>query len=76
MRFIIVTGLSGAGKSEATKSLEDMWYFCVDNLPQTLITKFSEVCSQSNGKIDKVALVIDIRGGVFFNDLFQSLREL
>ena len=76
MRFIIVTGLSGAGKSEATKSLEDMGYFCVDNLPPTLITKFAEVCSQSNGKIDKVALVIDIRGGVFFNDLFQSLKEL
>lgn len=76
MRFIIVTGLSGAGKSEATKSLEDMGYFCVDNLPPTLITKFAEACRQSDGKIDKVALVIDIRGGVFFNDLFQSLREL
>ena len=76
MRFIIVTGLSGAGKSEATKSLEDMGYFCVDNLPPTLITKFAEVCRQSDGKIDKVALVIDIRGGVFFNDLFQSLRDL
>lgn len=45
MRFIIVTGLSGAGKSEATKGLEDMGYFCVDNLPPTLITKFAEVCS-------------------------------
>ena len=76
MRFIIVTGLSGAGKSEATKSLEDMGYFCVDNLPPTLITKFAEVCRQSDGNIDKVALVIDIRGGVFFNDLFQSLRDL
>ena len=76
MRFIIVTGLSGAGKSEATKSLEDMGYFCVDNLPPTLITKFAEACRQSDGKIDKVALVIDIRGGVFFNDLFQSLKDL
>lgn len=76
MRFIIVTGLSGAGKSEATKSLEDMGYFCVDNLPPTLITKFAEACMQSDGKIDKVALVIDIRGGIFFNDLFQSLKEL
>lgn len=76
MRFIIVTGLSGAGKSEATKSLEDMGYFCVDNLPPTLITKFADVCLQSDGKINKVALVIDIRGGVFFNDLFQSLKEL
>ena len=76
MRFIIVTGLSGAGKSEATKSLEDMGYFCVDNLPPTLITKFADVCLQSDGKINKVALVIDIRGGGFFNDLFQSLKEL
>ena len=76
MRFIIVTGLSGAGKSEATKSLEDMGYFCVDNLPPTLITKFAEACKQSDGKIDKVALVIDIRGGIFFNDLFQSLKDL
>ena len=50
MRFIIVTGLSGAGKSEATKSLEDMGYFCVDNLPPTLITKFAEACRQSDGK--------------------------
>ena len=76
MRFIIVTGLSGAGKSEATKSLEDMGYFCVDNLPPTLIRKFADVCMQSEGKIDKVALVIDIRGGVFFDDLFASLKEL
>ena len=76
MRFIIVTGLSGAGKSEATKSLEDMGYFCADNLPPQLIKKFAEVCRQSEGKIDKVALVIDIRGGVFFNDLFKTLDEL
>ena len=76
MRFIIVTGLSGAGKSEATNSLEDMGYFCVDNLPPTLIKKFAEVCKQSDGKIDKVALVIDIRGGIFFDDLFDSLNEL
>ena len=76
MRFIIVTGLSGAGKSEATNSLEDMGYFCVDNLPPKLIKKFAEVCKQSDGKIDKVALVIDIRGGIFFDDLFDSLNEL
>ena len=76
MRFIIVTGLSGAGKSEATKSLEDMGYFCVDNLPPKLIKKFAEVCKQSKGSIDKVALVMDIRGGIFFDDLFESLSEL
>lgn len=76
MRFIIVTGLSGAGKSEATNTLEDMGYFCVDNLPPKLIKKFAEVCKQSQGSIDKVALVMDIRGGIFFDDLFESLSEL
>ena len=76
MRFIIVTGLSGAGKSEATNALEDMGYFCVDNLPPKLINKFAEVCKQSQGSIDKVALVMDIRGGIFFDDLFESLSEL
>ena len=76
MRFIIVTGLYGAGKSEATNALEDMGYFCVDNLPPKLIKKFAEVCKQSQGSIDKVALVMDIRGGIFFDDLFESLSEL
>lgn len=76
MRFIIVTGLSGAGKTEATRSLEDMGYFCVDNLPPKLIPKFAEACDQSDGKIQKVALVIDIRGGIFFDDLFESLTYL
>ena len=76
MRFIIVTGLSGAGKSEATNALEDMGYFCVDNLPPKLIKKFAEVCKQSKGSIGKVALVMDIRGGIFFDDLFESLSEL
>ena len=76
MRFIIVTGLSGAGKSEATNALEDMGYFCVDNLPPKLIKKFAEVCKQSQGSIVKVALVMDIRGGIFFDDLFESLSEL
>ncbi|MDU4939303.1 MAG: RNase adapter RapZ [Clostridium sp.] len=74
MRFVIVTGLSGAGKTEATKSLEDMGYFCVDNLPPRLIPKFAEACN--SGNIEKVALVIDIRGGVFFDDLFESLMYL
>ena len=76
MRFVIVTGLSGAGKTEATRSLEDLGYFCVDNLPPKLIPKFAEACGQGQGNIDKVALVIDIRGGIFFDDLFESLTYL
>ncbi|AGK98362.1 RNase adapter RapZ [Clostridium pasteurianum] len=76
MRFVIVTGLSGAGKTHAIRSLEDLGYFCVDNLPPTLISKFAEACFQAEGKIDRIALVIDIRGGEFFHDLFDNLSKL
>ncbi|MCY6483292.1 RNase adapter RapZ [Clostridium aestuarii] len=76
MKFVIVTGLSGAGKSQAIKSLEDLGYFCVDNLPPTLMAKFADACYQTEGKIDKIALVIDIRGGEFFDDLFENLKYL
>jgi len=76
MRFVIVTGLSGAGKTQATRALEDLGYFCVDNLPPKLISKFAEMCTQSGGNIEKVALVIDIRGGIFFEDFFETLNYL
>lgn len=76
MNFLIVTGLSGAGKSQSINFLEDLGYFCVDNLPPALIVKFAEMCSQSNGAIKKVAIVIDIRGGKFFDQLSVSLEEL
>ncbi|KAJ53198.1 UPF0042 nucleotide-binding protein [Clostridium tetanomorphum] len=76
MRFVIVTGLSGAGKTQAIRSLEDLGYFCVDNLPPTLIPKFAEACYKTDGRIDKIALVIDIRGGEFFDDLFESLKYI
>ena len=73
MRFIIVTGLSGAGKTLASHYLEDMGFFCIDNLPPMLMPKFAELCYQSEGKIDQVAVVVDIRGGGFFDELFESL---
>lgn len=76
MRFVIVTGLSGAGKTQAIRSLEDLGYFCVDNLPPTLIPKFAEACYKTEGRIDKIALVMDIRGGEFFDDLFESLKYI
>lgn len=76
MKFIIVTGLSGAGKSEAMNALEDIGFYCVDNLPPTLISKFAEICYQSKGAIEKIALGIDIRGRSFFNDLNESLEML
>lgn len=76
MRLLIITGVSGAGKSLVIKYLEDLGFFCVDNLPPLLIRKFAEICMQSRGKIDKIALVIDIRGGELFNDLFPELNAL
>lgn len=75
-QFIIVTGLSGAGKSLALKVLEDFGYFCVDNLPPLLIPKFAELVIQSTGQVSKVALVSDVRGGQFFDHLFQALKSL
>jgi RNase adapter protein RapZ len=76
MRFVIVTGLSGAGKTQVVRCLEDLGFFCVDNLPPTLIPKFAELCAQSQGKINKIALVIDIRGGDFFDNIVETLDKL
>lgn len=76
MRFVIVTGMSGAGKSLVTNYLEDIGFFCVDNLPPALIPKFAEICAQSEGKMEKIALVIDIRGGELLHDLFPALAEV
>ncbi|MBE7026797.1 MAG: RNase adapter RapZ [Ruminococcaceae bacterium] len=76
MRFIIITGLSGAGKTQVIRCLEDLDYYCIDNMPPALIPKFAEICYSSNGKINKVAMVIDIRGGDMFNELFNELNTL
>ena len=76
MKFVVVTGLSGSGKSETMRALEDMGFYCVDNLPPALITKFAELCYQPNSSIDKVALGIDIRGRKFFEALHESLNYL
>lgn len=75
-RFVIVSGLSGAGKTEAIHCLEDIGFFCVDNLPPTLIPKFAELCLQSGGRVSRVALVVDIRGGEFFEKVHEGLAEL
>lgn len=74
--FHIITGLSGAGKTHAIRALEDLGFFCVDNLPPALLPKFAELCIRGGDIINRVAIVIDIRGGRFFNDLFQALDEL
>lgn len=76
MKFLIVTGLSGAGKTQAMRGLEDFGYFCIDNLPPALIPKFADICYQTGGKLEKVAIVVDIRGGEFFDELFNGLQTL
>lgn len=76
INFIIITGLSGAGRTLALKVFEDHGYFCVDNLPPTLIPIFTDLCKQSMKKIDKIALVIDIRGRDFFDGIFENLKSL
>lgn len=76
MEFLVITGMSGAGKSQAMKVMEDMGYFCMDNLPPALLTKFAELCVESKKSIKNIAVVLDIRGGLFFDDLFNSLDDL
>ncbi len=76
MKFTIITGMSGAGKSQVVKYMEDLGYYCVDNMPPMLLPKFAELCDQSQGTFEKVAIVLDIRGGEFFEDLVSNLEEL
>jgi len=74
--FTIITGLSGAGRSEAAKSLEDLGYFVVDNLPPSLLPKMAELAGRPGGPGGRVAIVVDARGGVFFGELSKALEEL
>ena len=73
-RFLIITGMSGAGKTQVVRTLEDLKYFCIDNLPAALIPKFAELCRQTSES--NVALVVDVRGGQFFDKLLQVLDEI
>ncbi len=76
MEFVIISGLSGAGKSKAASFMEDMDFFCVDNLPAPLIPKFAELGMAGSGEYDRVVLVTDIRGGTNFDSLFRALDDL
>lgn len=76
MRFVIVTGMSGAGKSTALKMLEDMGYFCVDNLPIALMAKFADLVFHQNGDLGKVALGMDVRSGTALEGLEAILDKM
>jgi UPF0042 nucleotide-binding protein len=76
LEFAIITGLSGAGRSEAIRCFEDMGYFCIDNLPPMLLTQLAELASLPGSRIRKLAVVSDVRGGMFFDTLLHELNKL
>ncbi|WP_129044685.1 RNase adapter RapZ [Companilactobacillus metriopterae] len=75
MKLVVVTGMSGAGKSVAMKAFEDMGYFCIDNMPPNLLPKFWELVYES-GNINKVALVVDIRSRDFYDEIFSMISKV
>jgi len=76
VKIVIITGLSGSGKSTAMRALEDLGFFCVDNLPPVLLPKFIELCKASAGEISKVAMVMDVRERAFLKEYPDIFREL
>ncbi|MEG0571312.1 MAG: RNase adapter RapZ [Oscillospiraceae bacterium] len=76
MELLIVTGLSGAGKSRTVDALEDIGFFCIDNMPPKLISKIADMALQSNGRLSKIAAVSDVRGGEMFDDFIHELDLL
>ena len=75
-RLVIVTGMSGGGKTQASRYLEDLGYFCVDNLPPVFIPKFVELCAHAGGHVSKVVLVVDTRSREFFDTFVQVLEDM
>lgn len=76
MQFVIVSGLSGAGKSKTASFLEDLGFYCVDNMPADLIPQFARLCLATKGRYERVALVTDVRGSMTFEGLFKALENL
>ena len=76
MEFLIITGLSGGGKSQAADIIEDLDFYCVDNMPAALIPRFAELCAATKGRYEKVALVTDVREKNGFTEIIEALQEL
>ncbi len=75
MEFVIITGMSGAGKSRAVAAMEDIGYYCVDNLPPRMLGSFTDLCMQAENQTDKVAIVMDARSREVFGDIFEGVSE-
>jgi UPF0042 nucleotide-binding protein len=76
LTLVLITGLSGAGKSQALQNFEDIGFYCIDNLPPGLLIKFVELCQQAKEKVSRTAVVCDLRGGEFFSALRETIEEL
>ena len=76
MQLLIVTGMSGSGKSSVMEVMEDIGFYCMDNIPPKLITQFVDLCRQSETDINKIAVAVDIRTGEMFAEIYQSWLEL
>ena len=76
MELLIVTGMSGAGKSQAANALEDMGFYCVDNIPPTIIPNFVDLASRSAENLKRIAIVTDVRGGNMFSEISEILSDL
>ena len=76
MEFLIITGLSGAGKTRAADICEDLGYYCVDNLPVALLGRFAALCLATRGRYERVALVMDVRSVESYEELDAALSEL
>ena len=76
MQLLIVTGMSGSGKSSVMDVMEDIGFYCIDNIPPKLITQFVDLCRQSETDINKIAVAVDIRTGDMFAEIFQSLMPI
>lgn len=75
MKFVIITGMSGSGKSNAIKNFEDIGYYCIDNMPPKLFIKFAQLCTQLEGGVSKVAFAVDTRSGKMFRELCACIDE-
>ncbi|MBO5163658.1 MAG: RNase adapter RapZ [Ruminococcus sp.] len=76
MKVLIVTGMSGSGKSSVMDVMEDIGYYCIDNIPPKLIPQFMDLCRKSGGGLDKIAVAVDIRTGDMFAEIFRSWQAL
>ncbi len=76
MQLVMITGMSGAGKTMVMQVMEDIGYYCIDNLPPQLITKFVDICEHSEGSLNKVAIAVDIRTGEMFSEIYRCWRTL